>query len=61
MPLHSLPRAEYQAICPDFGEDVFNVFDFEQSVERRNVTGGTARQTVLDQIDALHEILAKSQ
>ena len=59
--LGSLPLAEYQAISPDFGNDVFSVFDFEQSVERRAVFGGTARAAVQTQIEALNKTLAESQ
>ena len=59
--LGSLPLAEYQAISPDFGNDVFSVVDFEKSVERRAVFGGTARVAVQTQIEALNKTLAESQ
>ncbi|MEZ4770805.1 MAG: argininosuccinate lyase [Caldilineales bacterium] len=59
VPLGSLPLADYQAISPQFGEDVFAVFDFGQSVERRDVYGGTSRRAVLEQIEELHSLLSR--
>ncbi len=59
--LRSLPLAEYQAISTDFGNDVYGVFDFEQSVERRVIFGGTARAAVQMQIEALNKTLTASQ
>lgn len=56
--LRSLPLAEYQAISTDFDKDVYTVFDFEQSVERRAIFGGTARAAVQTQIEALNKNLA---
>ena len=58
VPLGSLPLVEYQAISPEFGEDVSSVFDFEQSVERRDVYGGTSRRAVLEQIEELRSLLS---
>ncbi len=57
VPLGRLPLEEYQAISPEFGEDVASVFDFEQSVERRDVYGGTSRRAVLEQIGELRSAL----
>ncbi len=57
VPLRDLPLAEYQAISPLFGSDVTAVFDFEQSVEQRAVSGGTAKSAVLQQIDELRALL----
>lgn len=56
--LASLPLADYQAISADFGEDVFGVFDFEQSVEQRAVFGGTAKAAVLAQVEMLEALLS---
>ena len=58
VPLGSLPLAEYQTISPEFGEDVASVFDFEQSVERRDVYGGTSQRAVLEQIGELRSLLS---
>jgi argininosuccinate lyase len=57
VPLRDLPLADYQAISPLFGPDVTAVFDFEQSVEQRAVSGGTAKSAVLQQIDELRALL----
>ena len=48
--LQEVPLAEYQAIHPAFAEDVYQVFDFAQSVAARSVTGGTAPAAVRAQI-----------
>jgi argininosuccinate lyase len=45
-----LPLAELQAISPMFAEDVAQLFDFEASIDRHNVIGGTARQAVQQQL-----------
>lgn len=50
VPLSQLPLREYQAIAPEFDADLYQVFDFRHSIERRNVLGGTATPAVLAQI-----------
>jgi argininosuccinate lyase len=55
--LRRLPLAEYQAISPQFGDDMAAIFDFEHSVEQRAVYGGTARVAVLRQIHELRALL----
>ncbi len=42
----------FQEAHAAFGSDVFDVFDWERSVEAREAPGGTARKAVLDQIAA---------
>ena len=49
--LSQLPLSEYQTISPAFGEDVYDVFDFERSVEARAAEGGTAPSAVRVQIE----------
>lgn len=44
---------QYKTIDDRFGDDVVDVFDFDQSVERRTAIGGTAKSAVLKQLDAL--------
>ncbi|PRT53687.1 Argininosuccinate lyase [Wickerhamiella sorbophila] len=44
---------QYKNIDSRFEEDVLNVFDFEQSVERRTAIGGTAKSAVIAQLDFL--------
>jgi argininosuccinate lyase len=48
--LGALTLADYQAIHPAFAEDVYQVFDFQRSVEARDVEGGTAPSAVHAQI-----------
>jgi len=50
VPLRELSLAEFQAIAPEFAGDVYQVFDYRHSVESRNVPGGTATSSVLEQI-----------
>jgi argininosuccinate lyase len=53
VPLSALTVADLQGLHPAFSEDVVKVWDFEQSVESRDVTGGTSRRAVLAQIAIL--------
>ena len=55
--LRALPLAEYQALSPAFGPDLYQVFDFERSVEQRATTGGTARAAVVEQIRRARTLL----
>ncbi|AAS52666.1 AEL019Wp [Eremothecium gossypii ATCC 10895] len=57
--IDQLTLEHYKGIDPRFEEDVFDVFDFELSVERRQSTGGTARAAVLKQVDNLEEQLKR--
>jgi argininosuccinate lyase len=57
-PLDQLSLAQLQKICPLFGDDTLNeVFDFEKSVERRDVYGGPSRRRVLEQIEVVRASL----
>jgi argininosuccinate lyase len=56
--LCDVPLGEYQGFSPVFGEDVYAVFDFRQSVERRCVEGGTATAALWVQIKRARELLA---
>jgi len=51
VPLGALPLAEYQAIDPAFGADLYAVLNLRRSVEARNVEGGTATAALRQQID----------
>jgi argininosuccinate lyase len=55
--LRQLPLDDYQSISPHFDSDLYDVFDFERSVEQRTTLGGTARTAVLAQIDMLESSL----
>ncbi len=54
--LRAVPLADLQAISPHFTADMAAVWDFERSVEQRNVTGGTSRAAVQTQIAALRAL-----
>ncbi|TPX39281.1 argininosuccinate lyase [Synchytrium endobioticum] len=53
--INQLSVPDYKSLHPAFDEDVAGVFDYEQSVENRNVAGGTSRRAVLAQIEQLKE------
>jgi argininosuccinate lyase len=57
--LAALTVADLQGLHPAFDEDVIQVWDFEQSVERRDAEGGTSRRAVLAQIAQLRTWLAE--
>jgi argininosuccinate lyase len=48
--LEELSLEEYQALCPMFEANVYQVFDPLKSVEKRNAIGGTSLQSVKMQI-----------
>jgi argininosuccinate lyase len=49
--LAEITLQEYQTLSEHFAQDVFDVFNFETSVERKDVKGGTSKRAVLEQID----------
>lgn len=51
--LSDLSLADLRTLHSAFDEDVVEVWDPEQSVERRNAIGGTSRQAVLEQVAKL--------
>ncbi|HID63362.1 MAG TPA: argininosuccinate lyase [Anaerolineae bacterium] len=50
VPLRELPLDEFREVAEEFGEDVYQVFDFRRSVEARDSYGGTATQAVRQQL-----------
>ena len=48
--LSKLPLTSLQEICELFAQDIYDVFDFDQSVSKRRVFGGTAPSAVREQI-----------
>lgn len=52
--LDGLTLEQLQAIDARFEPDVLKVWDYEMSVERKNSLGGTAKSSVLKQIDDIH-------
>lgn len=57
--LSDLTFSDFQALSNQFGEDVFSVFDFEASVERREAIGGTSRKMVERQIMVFRDFLER--
>jgi argininosuccinate lyase len=55
--LQGLELGEYQAIDPAFGSDLYQVFDFQRSVEARASQGGTAPSAVRSQISRARALL----
>jgi argininosuccinate lyase len=51
--LDELPLEAYQALCPAFEADVYQVFDPMSSIGKRNVVGGTSLQSVKKQIEKI--------
>ncbi|KAG9406021.1 hypothetical protein AC1031_003943 [Aphanomyces cochlioides] len=58
-PLSSLTLAELQSLHPKFEADVMDVWNYECSVERKNVPGGTSEAAVLDHINEVKAWIAK--
>jgi argininosuccinate lyase len=56
--LEELPLEAYQALCPAFEADVYQVFDPMKSVEKRNAIGGTSLQSVKNQIAGVKRLLS---
>ena len=51
--IDKLTLEQYKEIDSRFEADLFDTFNFEQSVERRDATGGTAKSAILKQLDNL--------
>jgi argininosuccinate lyase len=49
--LRDLPQEVYSAAHPAFADGVAHVFDWERSVEARDLPGGTSRRAVMAQIE----------
>jgi len=57
--LHELSLEDYKGMSDTFAEDVYGVFDFEASVEKRQAIGGPALQMIDRQVKTLQGILDK--
>jgi len=57
--LAGLPLADYQAEHPAFADDVFAWLEPARAIDRRDVTGGPARQRVIAEIARLRAELGK--
>jgi argininosuccinate lyase len=51
--MNELTVAQFKTVDKRFGDDVLSVFDYERSVELKDVTGGTSRRAILEQVAAL--------
>ena len=51
--MEKMPLEAYQALCPAFEADVYQVFDPMKSIEKRNAIGGTSLQSVKKQIQKI--------
>jgi argininosuccinate lyase len=60
VPLSELELTDLQTLHKAFAEDVFELWDFERSVEQRDVQGGTSRRAVQAQIAGLQSWLAET-
>jgi len=56
--LEGISLEAYQALCPAFEADVYQVFDPLESVKRRNAIGGTSPESVKNQIDGVKRLLS---
>lgn len=57
IPLHELPLPEFQAISTLFNGDIYQVFNFDTAVAKRNLPGGTSPQAVLEQLDLAKSVM----
>ena len=55
--LRELDHVDFKGISSTFGSNLFDVLDFEASVEARSVTGGTALAAVRAQLEEARAIL----
>ena len=55
--LNELSFEDYRKLSDKFEQDVFDVYSFEASVERRNAIGGTSLEMIERQINVLRDIL----
>ena len=57
VPMDQLTVAQLQAVDSRFGDDVKDCFDYEASINKRTVVGGTSESSVLQQIEMLQKAL----
>jgi argininosuccinate lyase len=56
--LDELSLPEYQAVHPDFDENVYQVFNPRVSIAQRKAIGGTAPEAVKEQIKQAKRVIA---
>ncbi|WVW82168.1 argininosuccinate lyase [Kwoniella bestiolae CBS 10118] len=57
--ISDLTMEQWKDLSPHFTDDVMDVFDFENSVEKRNAIGGPARGMIKRQVDVARERIGK--
>jgi argininosuccinate lyase len=55
--MNEMSYEDFQSIDSRFTKDVLKCFDYEHSVEQHSAIGGTARKSVLGQIEILKKML----
>lgn len=56
--LSELTYEQFASLSDKFGKDVHAVFDFENSVEKRNAVGGPSRRGIATQVEFIRATLA---
>ena len=49
--ISTVPLEVLQSIAPQFGKDIYEVFNYKVAIEKKNLVGGTAPQAVRQQIE----------
>lgn len=57
VPMDRLTVQQLKGVDARFGDDVRSCFDYEASINKRTVIGGTSEKSVLEQISVLEEML----
>jgi len=56
-PMDQLTLQQLQGVDQRFGDDVMEAFNYESSVEKRTVLGGTSQRSVEEQIERIQKLL----
>jgi len=57
VPMDNLSVKQLQGVDSRFGDDVKSCFDYEASINKRTVVGGTSEKSVIEQIELLEKTL----
>lgn len=57
IPMDTLSLQQLQGVDKRFGDDVMDAFNYESSVEKRTVLGGTSKKSVEEQIERIQKLL----
>ncbi len=55
--LAALTREDWESVSDRFDAEVAQVFDFERSIQQREIVGGTGAQAVRRQIEAARSVI----